>query len=319
MPDRIPELPEYLDSTMRSAFVSCPMKFYNEFVLRLAPAEKSIHLVAGGAIASALEAARNAYYAEGKSLTEARYAAFAAHQRGWEDWPIDGDYSNAKNPINTWASLDDPTDGYFTRYPLDRDHIKPAHHENGRPAIEFSFAVPLPVEHPVTGHPFLYCGRFDMLGETAGACWVVDEKTTGRSFPANWVDQWKLRGQFLGYTWAARQHGYNCQGAIVRGILIQKTQIKHLETPPMSIPEWMIVKWYQQLVADTKRLVECWNTGHWDQSFGDACSSYNGCPYVELCTAREPEMWYGDFADRNWNPLHKDPTDGDRPGPAVSY
>lgn len=300
-----PRLPQYVDSSMLATFRTCEMKFYWSYVRRAAPTGISVDLHFGGVFASAIEAARVEFYGHSHDLEAAR---FAAVNKLFEQW---GDYEapdgHAKNFEACWAAVDK----YFEEYPFNTDPVQPAKRHDGQPAVEFTFAVPLPVNHPETGDPMLYCGRFDMLGSLAGKTYVVDEKTTGRKWPANWVDQWKMRGQFLGYTWAARENGYNCEGAIVRSPYILKRSIDMLSTGPMSYPQWMIDKWYNQTVRDVQRLVNCWELNWWNQDFGESCAMYSGCQNLVFCTAQDPSLWLGDYVDRMWNPMLKDPSKQD--------
>lgn len=297
-----PRLPEHIDSSMLATFRTCEKKYYWSYVRRAAPTGISVDLHFGGAFAAALEAGRMEFYGNSHSMDAARAAAAYVMLREWGDYEAPDGHS--KNLEACWAAMD----RYLEEYPFDTDPIQPAKRHDGQPAVEFTFAIPLPIKHPETDHPMLYCGRFDMLGELANELWVVDEKTTGRSWPASWVDQWKMRGQFLGYTWAAREAGYNCKGAIVRSPLILKREIRMLSTGPMYYPDWLITKWYEQTVRDVQRLVDCWAGGHWNQDFGEACAMYSGCQDLVLCTAQNPDLWLGDFVDRMWNPLQKDPS-----------
>ena len=73
------KLPIYIDSSMRSSFVSCERKFFYEYVLNRSPDERSIHLHAGGAFAKGCEVVRNAYYKKkldwDEAITEGEIAA----------------------------------------------------------------------------------------------------------------------------------------------------------------------------------------------------------------------------------------------------
>ena len=73
-----PILPAYIDSTMMSAFRSCPRKFYNEFILGLRPPGLSIDLHAGSAFAHCLEVVRKEVFINNLSLAEALLRASAA-------------------------------------------------------------------------------------------------------------------------------------------------------------------------------------------------------------------------------------------------
>lgn len=294
----VPQFPLAIDSTMLTCFRSCPQKFYNEFCLRLAPARISPDLHAGGAFAAGIEAVRRATYTDGLALEAALAKGIAAMTRYW------GDYSPPEKHVKTYTNMTNALFDYFERYPPAKDHIQPLMSE-GRPAVEYRFAQPMPVMHPVTKEPLFFAGRFDMLGQLAGQLYVVDEKTT-KSFAMNWSRQWMLRSQFLGYTWACREQNIPAEGAIIRGIAILKSEFRHLEAV-IPIPQWQLDRWYFQTVRDMQRMVDCFEAGFFDYNYGESCSSYGGCQFEILCTAADPTLWYGDFTERNWDPLKRDP------------
>ena len=62
-----PIFPHAVDSTMLATFRSCPQKFFRQYVEHWKPKAESVHLVAGGAFASGIEAARRAFYEKGVS------------------------------------------------------------------------------------------------------------------------------------------------------------------------------------------------------------------------------------------------------------
>jgi len=47
----------------------------------------------------------------------------------------------------------------------------------------------------------------------------------------------------------------------------------------------------------------------WVHSYGDACSSYGGCHFTDLCVShpRHFSQWASDYAIRRWDPLKKNP------------
>jgi len=65
-----PPFPHVLDSSLMAAFKSCPQKANLEFFQHWKPGEQSIHLHAGKCYASGIEAARIAFYVDGKSPEE---------------------------------------------------------------------------------------------------------------------------------------------------------------------------------------------------------------------------------------------------------
>lgn len=300
MPDpHSARFPQVIDSTMLVTFKSCPQKFNREYIERRATTSISPDLHAGGALARALETYRRAFYRDKLNADDCLMLAFREFTLFWGDYePPEG---HNKTFVNTWGAFR----YYLDQWPCATDFLQPLMRD-GEPAVEFTFALPLPHRHPVSGDPILYCGRFDMLGTTGEPLFIVDEKTT-KAFYVNWSSQWQLRTQFLGYTWATRAMGFNTQGAYVRGIAIQKTQYRHLEAI-CQYADWELERWFEQTCRDIDRMIECWNEGYWDFDLGDSCSQWGGCAYHTLCTSKKPELWYGDYTERLWNPLAQNPT-----------
>lgn len=312
-----PILPANIDSTMMSAFKSCPRKFFNEFVYGLRPPGISIDLHAGGVFAHCLEVVRKEVHINNRSLEEALLRANAAFEIEWGDFEIPDFKKTNKRPDRVWAAVE----SYFTQYPPRTDHIQP-YFSNGKPTFEFTFAIPLEPAvdarrigdqagwplHPVSGEPFFYSGRFDMLGEYEGRPVVEDDKTSGTGHYANWSEKWDLRSQFIGYTWACQQLGIDVTDVVVRGVGIQMTQISHAEAiKPYS--NGLRDRWVEQLRRDLWRLVRSWNEGYWDYNLGESCTAYGNCIFIQPCQSTQNEdSWLKTFDVRRWNPLHVDPT-----------
>jgi hypothetical protein len=278
-------------------------------------------------MAKAFETIRRSYYKHGKSLEECFQIAFPEFIRRWA-W-VEPKVGNYKDFVNCWMAIE----AYFKEYPLDSDFFQPLMLSNGEPAVEFQFGIPLDIMHPITGNPLFFCGRADMLavnGDDPKTCYVMDEKTT-KGIGSSWPYQWDMRGQFYGYTWAARHHGHRCSGALVRGIAIQQTQFAFAEKV-IFYTDWQIDNWVRYMNEKIERMVYCfddglevlvqadlkgWDPEHtmrmlhdkWPQSFGEMCSSYGGCMYTDLCTKQNPWELYHDYDTRIWNPMHQDPTD----------
>ena len=312
-----PILPAYIDSTMMSAFRSCPRKFYNEFVLGLRPSGISVDLHAGGVFAHCLEVVRKEVFLNGRSLAEALLRANAEFEIRWGDFEIPEHKKTNKRPERVWAAVE----SYFTQYPPLTDHIQPYYSE-GKPTFEFTFAIPLePIApkdrvflcrdtewpaHPVTGEPFLYTGRFDMLGQYLGRPVVEDDKTSGSGHYVNWTEKWDLRSQFIGYTWACQQLGLEVEEVVVRGVGIQIRDIAHAEAiKPYS--NHLRALWLEQLRRDLWRLVDCYNSGYFDYNLGESCTSFGNCIFIQPCQSPDPEPWLKTFDVRRWDPTQANP------------
>lgn len=290
--------PYFIDNTQRDAFVACPLKWKRSFVDNLAPAEPSIHLHAGGCFASALETTRKAFYGPASlSESEALCAGLETLISSWGN-PEFGADSDKSISRMIWAF-----DDYFREYPLSRDSITPMIRD-GHPAVEFSFAMPLPINNPDSGDPLVFTGRFDMLGVFQDSLFVVDEKTTA-ALGQMWAQQWDLKSQFTGYCAAAREYGYPVAGAIIRGVGLLKNSTSFTQVIQYR-PDWQIDRWYAQLLRDVKRMVEAYINDTYDLALSEPCSQYGGCAFRRLCLSQHPEHWIeGYFTQRNWDPLAK--------------
>lgn len=299
------KLPTAIDSSMMAAFKSCPTKFLLSYVENWRSGDSSVHLVAGGAYASALEESRRAYYEKGwsKQDSEALGLKVLIEKYGDYDPPIESPKSLAR--------MMGALEFYYDQYPFDNDLATPIDLGDSKRGIEFTFAIPLPILHPDTGQPILYCGRTDMLVNFAGGVYVLDDKTTS-SLGSQWAKQWQLRSQFTGYVFACHQVGIPVQGAIVRGVSILKTKYDTQQAITPRSP-FLVQKWYTQLLKDLTRMVEMYkvyrDTGSreaFDVSLDEACNSYGGCSFTRVCESPQPDVWLeGGFSKIVWNPIER--------------
>lgn len=331
-----PELPTYIDSTMRSCFVSCPQKFFREFVEGYRPPGISIDLHAGGCFASGIEETYKQVHMHKKPLGDALMIAHARFMQEWGDFEVPEFKKTAKTKDRVWEAIyGDGTPkgrGYFEEYGPLTDHVQPYFDQAGKPTFEYTFAIPLePAVDPRSmtrfdgegyqfpthpnGSPFLYTGRFDMLGSYMGRPVVRDEKTTGSSIGQDWAKKWDLRSQFMGYVWACQQCGIDLDTVVVRGIAIQKTQIVHSEAIK-TFSKFMIDRWHEQLRRDLWRIRRAYDDRYWDYNLADACTAYGSCVFTDICQSPNAETWLKQFVVRKWNPLDKNPAKEKQDAPA---
>lgn len=291
-----PMFPHTVDSTMLSSFRSCPQKMFRTYVEHWKPKATSVHLVAGGAFASGIEAARNAFYCLGQSAEDAEAAGLAALIAHY------GDFVPPEGSAKTLERMCGALEFYFFNYPLGADGANPITLASGKRGIEFSFSEPLGVSHPVTGDPILYTGRSDMLAERAGGVYVYDEKTT-TSLGMSWCNQWEMRSQFTGYEWAASRQGIKTAGSIIRGVSILKTKYDTQEVATYR-SRYELERFEEQLNRDIERMIRCWKEGYWDYSLDGGCTEYGGCSLTKVCKSSDPDSWLPTFfTQRVWDPL----------------
>jgi len=147
--------PSAIDNTIRSTFVACPQKFFYSHLNRLSPTGTNVHLHAGGAFAAVMEAARLAFYREGLSVDDSIAAGVAGLITYY------GDYECPEDSAKSLTRMAGALEYYFSVHPMDSDYVTPHKTAAGGLGIEFSFAIPLPFEHPETGDPLVYTGSLE--------------------------------------------------------------------------------------------------------------------------------------------------------------
>lgn len=308
--------PRVIDATMRSDWLKCPHAFFRRHVQGLSKPSVNVHLHFGGVVARGLEVARRTYY-DTADTSDALHNACEAAIHAWGDFePKDNPSRSEAN--KTLSSALATLQAYFREWPLDEDPIQ-IHTHNGAPCIEFSGALPIPgSRHPDTGEPILYAGRFDLIGDYQHSQWGLDDKTTSIDPNSDsWRNQWKLRSQFTGYTWLSREYGMHLKGFIVRGMGVQKADIK-LGWALAPRPPWMIDAWLAQLSYDVSRMCEQYHDLQYNarlspphafpQSFDHACADFGGCSFLDLCSSEHPDNWLDSYEARRWDPLTRTET-----------
>lgn len=292
-----PRFPRVLDSTILAAYTACPRRFQLAHVQRYgSPGGKSIHLIAGAAYAKGLEVARLAY-ANDESEGRCLLLGTAALIREYGDPP--SSHGTAKTLDRMVGALE----FYFDRYPLSSDSARIARIA-GVPAVEWSFALPLPFLNPDTNEPLLYAGRTDALVEFVGGLYGLDDKTTS-SLGESWARQWTLRGQFTGYAWAARTLGIRLKGLIVRGVSILKTKYDTAQAI-VSQPDWKIDRWVEHRDIIISRMLADYASGMWDVNLSEACNEYGGCMFKQVCEVppfQQEGFLSSSFEENEWSPL----------------
>lgn len=296
------DFPHLIDSSIRGELIVCHKKGEYSAIRHLAGKTPSIHLHAGGAFASALEATRRAYYERSESIDESLRQGLQALLKFYGPIQLPPARSGDKSCDNVVRAFD----SYFQRYPLDKDLLKPLILPNGQAMVEFSFAIPMELNHPQTGNPILYGGRADMIARYNDTLFVTDEKTATQ-LGETWASQFDLDSQFTGYTKAAQVYGYPVAGTCVRGVGLLKTKITHAETFVYR-SQWEIDRWWEQLHYDVEEFITSWKRNRFSMALHKSvCAAYGGCEFRMLCKSPQPEEWIPlHFRKRVWNPLEKD-------------
>ena len=294
-----PMFPHVVDSTMLNALRECPQKMFRTYMQHWKSRYESIHLHAGASLAKGLEETRKAFYYDGLSSEESEAIGMFAMMRA---------YGLDDPQIETTKTIDRLMMGFtyfFDQWPLGMDGFEPLDlgHKKG---IEFSFLEPLGINHPITGDPIMFSGRADMLGTFCSGIMLEDDKTTS-ALGATWPIKWEMRGQFTGYTWAAREAlGIDVKGVLVRGLCILKNGFNHMQVPTYR-SRYEIELWYNQTIRDINRLINMWTEGYYDYNLGESCAAYGGCSFQSICKSENPDDWLpATMVQRVWDPVSRE-------------
>lgn len=309
--------PKTLDNTTVSAWAKCPRAAFYAHFMHLAPKAPSIHLHAGGAYATALETFRSAFYNvsspthhdKDASLTIALRALFLAY--GYDEERDALWESSPKSAYRIAHALV----RHFEAFPPRTDSVQPLSID-GEAAVEKSFSLELELNHPDTGLPILFHGRFDMLAEYENAVWVFDDKTCSQ-LGKTWTSQWDWRSQFTGYIYGARSFGFDIMGAIVRGACLRAKAIEFSQSISQR-SAFQLEQWWEDLHHLVHEMISYYNMRRNDErpqieerssfpqrgTFNEACSAYGGCSFQPLCSSANPQRWLSQYKVRVWDPTN---------------
>src|SRR5262245_15320899 len=135
--------PPQIDSSTLSTWRSCRKKFFWSSISSLYPLGKSVHLIAGGAFAAGMEAARRLAFGGTRNNKTSHHdlleAAFPAFAREW------GDYIPPEESSKSFHNVFQALSEYLSLYPPQEDVIQPLIRPTGEPTVEFTFTIPLDI------------------------------------------------------------------------------------------------------------------------------------------------------------------------------
>lgn len=294
-----PDFPLTLDNTILSTFRTCERLGYLQYLNHWKSKNESVHLLAGGAFAAGLEEMRKSFFMECESPERALQRGFLALTKHYGF----ADHSHTKK---SWEACVQALVYYSEKFKLTEEKYVPYFH-HGQSTVEYSFAFPLPVNHPQTNEPLIYVGRADQLvKDRNGIIYLEDDKTTSQ-LGATFADKWDMRSQFTGYMYAAQEYGQiPVRGILIRGICFYAGgRIDSQEVFTYRSRD-EIEQWYETTVETAERLVRSWENEKSLMNLGDACEAYGGCQFKHVCKSKSPESWLrADFQQKIWDPVNR--------------
>lgn len=183
--------------------------------------------------------------------------------------------------------------------------IKVLNMEDGRPAVELSFR--LPVDNGIT-----FCGHLDRVVEFQQDPYVMDQKTTKSTIGPYWFRQFKPKTQFSMYGFAGSAIFHTpMKGVIVDGVQVAQGFSKFVRNPAAQFTESELnefydnAMWYIALAQEATRrlLYEGTPMPHNPES----CHKYNGCDFREVCSVgpglRRQFLKGGFHRKELWDPM----------------
>ena len=299
-------LPNTIDSTMLADFDACKHKYWERFIVGLVPMHASPHLIFGGALAAGLAAARQSFYIAREPRERAEARGLKALIAKWGDFPTEVS-GTLSEELKTLTRCVDSYIRYLDQYPLGQDPAVPIPFQRAdKQGIETPFCLPIPgAPHP-RGGLWHYTGRLDMFCRYRGARLVTDEKT-GTKAGDTWPEKWDMRGQFIGYTWAAQQLGVKADGVLVRGVIIRKYDTTEFPHVVKTYAPWEVEEWLEGVREQVAEIERRWDNRRWRKSRGNACTAFNrACEYTPLCKSRDEALYHTHYRHERWDPLMED-------------
>lgn len=302
--------PSIIDNSMVNDFRECEQRWFYKHCRKITSLDENVHLIAGGAYARGLEVTRKRYFDDGLPVEDAIRIGIRAAIVYYGTFEPHGKHV-AKNIWRVIGAIEH----HFNKWPIN-SRLRPFKMEGAaKHTIEFSFAKPIPgVEHPTTGEPLLYAGRYDFLGIDldSNILGPVDDKTTTQ-LGEYWLQRWDLSSQMFGYVWATKDDfpelADMIQCAFIRGLSILKTKYGDADTRCYVRPE-MLAKWLEGLQRSVRNMIAAWNRYKaldpqpMQMAWGGACTDFGGCAFKVLCETEKPELWIPvHFTKNTWNPL----------------
>jgi hypothetical protein len=182
---------------------------------------------------------------------------------------------------------------------FEHDTLQTVRLANGKPAVEYSFLLPVDNGIVLSGH-------IDRLVDYSGDVYVTDQKTTSWTLTPRYFDSFTPDTQMSLYTYAGKVI-YNMP---VKGVIIDAAQIAvgftRFERGFAHRSDAQLSEWYDDTLRHIEAIQTATRENHFRKS-SPSCNLYGGCEFRSVCS-RSPEVrdnfLRGDFVqEKRWNPL----------------
>lgn len=275
------------DSTSIKLAEECLRKYYYKMIAGWQPETLSVHLRFGQHYATALE-----HFHKRRALGEDHETALLGvveealvdtwdHERDAEDnriadtgaaWVSDHNSKTRENLIRTivWY-LDQFAEDVTSTIIL----------SDGRPAVEYSFRLPI-------DNGIIFSGHIDRFVEYAHSPYVQDQKTTGTTITPRYFEGFSPDTQMSMYTFAGKII-YNIP---VKGVMIDAAQIavgfSRFERGFAFRTEDQLDEWYDNSMYHIENAQRATKENYFPMN-RSSCGNYGGCEFRDICS-RSPSV-----------------------------
>jgi len=179
--------------------------------------------------------------------------------------------------------------------------------ESGKPAVEYSFQLPLGTHK---GQEIIVCGHIDRIVHWQGKTYIADYKTTKYTLDHKYFNKYKPSSQFALYCAACKLiAGETASLPAANGVIVDAMQLgvnftryarNIIEFSPNEIDEYLTGLWYWITTAMDACEAEYFPANE------ESCSNYGGCTFRDICSlpkARREDYLKNSFVKTTWDPL----------------
>lgn len=287
------------DATSVELAQTCLRKYYYTMVLGIQPKTLSVHLLFGAIYATALEHFYK-YRFEGDSIEDALRKV--VREALIESWDFENNLPKVFDDTKkTRFNLIRTIVWYIEQFAVEtKDGLITYELDNGKPAVELSFA--LEIENDL-----ILCGHLDRVSKMGDRLYIVDQKTTGGTVGTYYFNTFDLSNQMSQYTFA----GKAILNIPVSGVIIDAAQIAvnftRFERGITTRSKSQLREWHENTLDTISRAQEATRRGKFPMNL-TACGNYGGCPFRGLCS-QSPEVRdnyiKSDYTSHNWDPIER--------------
>jgi len=300
------------DATSLSTFKACPRKFYYTQMLSLRGKERAAPLVFGGHLHDALERYERALHAGVPfndavrdtviyllKVTTTRVKFVNQETKKEEErlifWTTDDTTRTRETLVRAFV--------WYTEQ-FRNDPLKAYILANGKPALELSFRLELPLKTP-NGNPYLWCGHIDKVAELQGNLYIQERKHTKQTLAPSYFDKYSPNTQVTGYIFSAAVILQRPVGGAFIDAAQTAVSFSRYARGMQNRTQDQISEWYRGTLYWIKQAEACAVDNFWPMN-EESCSNFGGCPFRSVCS-KDPKVRKNfldsDFEHRAWNPL----------------